>query len=142
MRLWSLHPKYLDRMGLLALWRESLLAKSVLVGKTQGYKNHPQLIRFKNADDPLDRINQYLTAVYDESLARGYNFDKNKIDWDFIPGSIIVNRGQIEFEVQHLLDKLKIRDIYGYDFLKNEINIETHPIFIMVEGDIEMWEKI
>jgi len=31
MRLWSIHPKYLDRQGLLAVWRESLLAQSVLI---------------------------------------------------------------------------------------------------------------
>ncbi|WP_368086417.1 pyrimidine dimer DNA glycosylase/endonuclease V [Nitrosomonas sp. Nm34] len=26
MRLWSIHPKYLDAKGLLALWREGLQA--------------------------------------------------------------------------------------------------------------------
>jgi len=30
MRLWTIHPKYLDRQGLLALWREALLAQKVL----------------------------------------------------------------------------------------------------------------
>ena len=29
MRLWSLHPRYLDRQGLTALWREGLLARAV-----------------------------------------------------------------------------------------------------------------
>jgi hypothetical protein len=33
MRIWSLHPKYLDSKGLVALWRESLLAKNVLRDK-------------------------------------------------------------------------------------------------------------
>lgn len=28
MRLWSLHPKHLDPQGLVALWREVLLARS------------------------------------------------------------------------------------------------------------------
>ncbi|HEU5178767.1 MAG TPA: pyrimidine dimer DNA glycosylase/endonuclease V, partial [Burkholderiales bacterium] len=32
MRLWSLHPKYLDARGLVALWREALLAQAVLRG--------------------------------------------------------------------------------------------------------------
>jgi len=43
MRIWSLHPKYLDSKGMVALWREALLAKQVLLNKTKGYKNHPQL---------------------------------------------------------------------------------------------------
>jgi len=46
MRIWSLHPKYLDTKGLVALWRDALLARHVLQGKTTGYKNHPQLNRF------------------------------------------------------------------------------------------------
>jgi hypothetical protein len=29
-RIWSLHPKYLDARGLVALWREGLLAQAVL----------------------------------------------------------------------------------------------------------------
>jgi Pyrimidine dimer DNA glycosylase (EC 3.2.2.17)/DNA-(apurinic or apyrimidinic site) lyase (EC 4.2.99.18) len=60
MRLWSLHPKYLDKLGLLGLWRESLLAQKVLLGKTKGYKNHPQLIRFKKTEDPILYIGTYL----------------------------------------------------------------------------------
>ena len=75
MRLWSLNPKYLDRQGLLAVWREGLLAKKVLTGKTKGYKNHPQLKRFKNSEYPVQVINQYLSAVYLESLTRGYHFN-------------------------------------------------------------------
>ena len=43
MRLWSIHPRYLDSMGLVALWREALLAQAVLRGETKGYKFHPQL---------------------------------------------------------------------------------------------------
>ncbi|MEN6399799.1 MAG: pyrimidine dimer DNA glycosylase/endonuclease V, partial [Rectinema sp.] len=29
MRLWTLHPQYLDQKGLTAAWREGLLAKKV-----------------------------------------------------------------------------------------------------------------
>ena len=36
MRLWSLHPRYLDAKGLVALWREGLLAQAVLKGQTKG----------------------------------------------------------------------------------------------------------
>ena len=79
MRIWSLHPKYLDAKGLVALWRETLLAKHVLEGKTKGYKNHPQLDRFKNTEKPLDSVNYYLDIVYREAAERGYHFNKEKI---------------------------------------------------------------
>lgn len=45
-RLWSLHPRYLDTAGLTAGWREALLAQKVLTGVTRGYRHHPQLERF------------------------------------------------------------------------------------------------
>jgi hypothetical protein len=80
MRLWSIHPKYLDAQGLVALWREGLLAKKVLEGKTKGYKNHPQLIRFMGSKYPLEQINIFLGEVYNESLKRGYKFDKAKFE--------------------------------------------------------------
>ena len=78
MRIWSLHPKYLDAKGLVALWREALLAQNVLLGKTRGYKNHPQLERFKLYDDSLLAMGFYLKVVYEEAKERGYNFDKHK----------------------------------------------------------------
>src|SRR4029079_12177411 len=106
MRLWSLHPKHLDAKGLVALWRETLLAKKVLEGKTKGYKNHPQLNRFKTLKRPLHSINYYLFIVLKEARARGYNFDATKIA-EFKRSKITVTSGQIEFETKHLLRKLK-----------------------------------
>jgi hypothetical protein len=92
MRIWSLHPQYLDTKGLVALWRETLLAKNVLAGNTKGYKNHPQLKRFKNTDNPLHAINQYLSIIYQEASSRGYTFTREKIDWDFKPTTLTVTR--------------------------------------------------
>lgn len=142
MRIWSLHPKYLDTKGLVALWREALLAKHVLEGRTKGYKNHPQLHRFRNAKYPLDLINQYLSVVYNEALNRNYNFDKRKIDWTFKKSKITVTVGQVNYEVKHLLCKLEIRDYEKYKELKSNSTIDNHPIFILVEGKIETWEVI
>jgi hypothetical protein len=140
MRIWSLHPKYLDKKGLLALWRESLLAKKVLKGKTKGYKNHPQLYRFKKAENPLHCINQYLTSIYEESVKRGYKFDRSKIGWNFTATTLTVTSGQLNFERNHLLKKLKIRDTKKYNKLIEETNFEPHPMFKPVNGDIEKWE--
>jgi hypothetical protein len=38
MQLWTLHPKHLDVRGLVALWREALLAQKILCGATRGYR--------------------------------------------------------------------------------------------------------
>ncbi|HMN05549.1 MAG TPA: pyrimidine dimer DNA glycosylase/endonuclease V [Flavobacteriales bacterium] len=142
MRIWSLHPKYLDAKGLVALWRETLLAKHVLEGRTKGYGHHPQLHRFKQADEPLDRINQYLATVHDESLARNYNFDPRKIDGGFDPAVMLVTRGQIQFETQHLLHKLMVRDKEKYKELIGLEVLEPNPMFEVIEGDVEAWEII
>lgn len=142
MRIWSLHPTYLDSKGLVALWRETLLAKNVLEGKTKGYKNHPQLNRFKDSISPLQTINYYLSNVYFEAQERGYNFTKEKIDWNFKPIELSVTSGQLQYEFTHLLNKLKVRDFDRFEKLQSESNYKTHPLFYVVEGAIEDWEII
>src|SRR5690606_40792731 len=125
MRIWSVHPKYLDTKGLVALWRETLLAQYVLDGRTKGYKNHPQLIRFKALEFPSEGINQYLTEVYLEAEKRGYKFDRNKINWEFTPVQIHVTKGQIIYEMEHLLKKLQVRDLKKYEEMNQLNTIET-----------------
>jgi hypothetical protein len=141
MRIWSLHPKYLDSRGLVALWRESLLAKKVLEGKTKGYKNHPQLERFKFQKEPVNSINQYLKEVFLEASQRKFNFDRGKIDWSLKAPMVNITKGQIDFELRHLMSKLKIRDKVRYTKIKSLQTIECHPLFKIIDGDIEKWEK-
>jgi len=143
MRLWSLSPKYLDRQGLLAVWREGLLAKKVLTGKTKGYKNHPQLDRFKKSGDALTYIDSYLFEIYQEAEKRGYRFAKEKIEnLKILNKKIKVNSGQVAYEFSHLLKKLKVRDIKRYRELKDIKEPAVSNLFKVVEGDIEDWEKI
>ncbi len=142
MRIWSLHPKYLDAKGIVALWRETLLAKNVLENKTKGYKNHPQLNRFKATERPLDAINQYLAEVYEEAVARNYNFNRDKIDWNFKPTIITVTNKQLDYEFQHLLNKLKTRDKEKYKTVANTDPIESAQIFKIIDGEIEEWEVV
>jgi hypothetical protein len=142
MRVWSLHPKYLDTKGLVALWRETLLAKHVLEGKTKGYKNHPQLNRFKKAKYPLDSINYYLSEIYVEALSRKFNFDKHKINWSFKKSRLPVTTGQVNYEVEHLLNKLEKRDSKKYKELKSKSKFDIHPIFKLADGEIEEWEIV
>ncbi|HHB79584.1 MAG TPA: hypothetical protein ENK85_10170 [Saprospiraceae bacterium] len=142
MRIWSLHPKYLDSKGLVALWRETLLAKKVLEDRTKGYKNHPQLIRFKNVHQPLSAINWYLKYVYDEAQIRGFHFDNSKFEVAHKIEKLSVTYGQMEFETQHLLTKLKNRDLKKYNQVIHFRSLEPHPLFFAKEGPIALWEKI
>jgi len=145
MRLWSIHPKYLDKAGLVALWREGLLAKKVLEGKTKGYKNHPQLQRFKEFKNPLLAINSYLYFVWLEAKKRGYNFRKKKISSKrIISGEIPVTKGQLKFEFSHLWKKLEKRDKIKLEEIKKEGEKvpQVNPVFYIIEGEIEKWEKI
>ena len=142
MRIWSVHPKYLDAKGLVALWRETLLAKNVLEGNTKGYKNHPQLNRFKAEENPLEAINQYLAEVWDEATRRGYNFDRNKIDFDFKKIKIEVTIGQMQYEFNHLLKKLEQRDPERYKQFEKLKMVDCAEIFDVKEGEIEKWEII
>jgi hypothetical protein len=141
MRIWSVHPKYLDTKGLVALWRETLLAKHVLEGNTKGYRNHPQLSRFRSAENPINSINLYLSIVYNEAIKREFNFDKNKISWNFYPVKINVTKEQMKFETTHLLNKLKIRDKKKYNELSETELLDPNPVFCLIDGEIEEWEK-
>lgn len=141
MRIWSLHPKYLDQKGLVALWREGLLAKKVLEGGTKGYRNHPQLIRFRELKDPVAGINYYLSHVVKESTSRGYSFDAGKLS----PCRAVkahVTDGQMVHELQHLREKLKLRDPKRKAALPKKEGVEPHPMFRIVPGGIESWEKV
>ena len=144
MRLWTINFKYLDAKGLVALWREALLAKNVLAGLTKGYKNHPQLDRFYAHKNALEAINAYLAEVYAQACARGYKFDAAKVgEFDErILVKIAVSSGQIEYEFAFLQKKLKSRDINAYERNLSVKNIEIASIFKEIEGGIEPWEKV
>lgn len=142
MRIWSINPAYLDAKGLVALWRETLLAQNVLLGKTKGYKNHPQLIRFKNTNNPQGAIATYLRAVADEADKRGYNFNRNKIINKRLQSKIKVTTGQVAYEKSHLLNKLKKRDPALHKQLKDIKIIRVHPMFSKISGKVEHWEIV
>jgi hypothetical protein len=141
-RLWCIHPCYLDGRGLVALWREGLLARKVLLGMTRGYRNHPQLSRFKSSADPINAIDNYLRSVYEEGVARGYHFDAAKIGISTQCPSIPVTNGQLAYEMGHLMKKLKSRDKARYQILLAVKKPEPHPLFRVVRGDIEHWERL
>lgn len=141
MRLWSLHPKYLDPQGLVALWREALLAKAVLGGKTRGYTRHPQLERFKAHAQPRYAINAYLAAVCDEAARRGYAFDRSKVGPTRAVGPIAVGSDQLGLEWQHLLGKLAVRSPEVLDRWGGIARPACHPLFRRRPGPVAAWER-
>lgn len=141
MRLWSFHPKYLDPQGLVALWREALLAQAVLQGETRGYRNHPQLDRFKSHSAPLTAMSLYLKAIHVEAEARSYSFDKTKIRPTRNRTTLTVTCGQLEYEWAHLLTKLKARSPALYQKWLGVEMPEIHPLFRVRVGEVESWER-
>jgi hypothetical protein len=141
-RLWSLHPKYLDSRGLVALWREALLAQAVLRGRTKGYTRHPQLDRFRRARAPVASIAAYLRVVRVEAVRRGYAFDAGRIARSRSNECRKVTRAQIDWERRHLLAKLRRRDPARAATLARVRRPRAHPLFRVVPGDVENWERI
>jgi len=141
LRLWSLHPSYLDQKALVAVWREGLLARAVLRGKTRGYMNHPQLARFRSHPAPISAINHYLLHVYDEAVARGFAFNRSKIGPIRNRSKIAVTTGQLRFELIHLRRKIRKRAPTDLGRLPTQATLAAHPIFLVTEGQVEVWEK-
>ncbi len=142
MRLWTLHPKYLDSRGLVALWREALLTQAVLGGKTSGYTHHPQLIRFCEHASPLELIGFYLHAIYEESIKRDYRFDERKIQSVGYVNCVAATDGQLDYEWDHLKAKLHIRSPAWLASLKPVSRPQAHPLFKIVSGSVADWEII
>jgi hypothetical protein len=142
MRLWTLHPQYLDAQGLVALWREALLAQAVLRGATKGYKNHPQLVRFRATHDPCAAICSYLDGIFLEAKHRGYSFDFSKIPTLRLSGLMNETRGQLLYEWRHLQRKLKGRALDRYTKGRSLKVPLPHPLFQIVAGDVQSWERV
>jgi hypothetical protein len=140
MRLWTVHPKYLDAKGLVALWREALLAQKVLRGKTKGYRRHPQLVRFQAHAKPIAAVAAFLKAVHEEATRRGYTFDGSKIGQ--CRDTIVLEEtdGQLLYEWEHLCRKLKTRAPHVPAAHKEISSPEPHPIFRLVRGEVRDWE--
>lgn len=141
MRLWTLHPKYLDPKGLVALWREGLLARAVLNNQTKGYKQHPQLERFRAHPDPLAAIDMYLVGVLAEATSRGYRFDVSKIRSTMEAAPIAATTGQLNCEWAHLMEKLALRSPELHDKWLGTDTPECHPLFALSPGPVAHGER-
>jgi hypothetical protein len=141
MRLWTLHPRYLDPKGLVAAWREALLAQKVLAGETKAYRHHPQLVRFQAQADPLAAIGAFLAGLAGEAQNRGYQFNAAKILQPKFRGKIAETNGQLLYEWRHLRAKLRARAPQLAREFRSITSPEPHPLFRIVPGDVRDWEK-
>lgn len=141
MRLWTLHPRYLDAQGLVACWREALLAQKVLSGATRGYRNHPQLHRFRSAPDPMLAIAAFLHGIAAEAGQRGYKFDAGKIARPAGAPKMRETRGQLLYEWAHLRRKLRARSPALARQWREIDQPQPHPLFRVVAGEVREWEK-
>ena len=142
MRLWSLHPQYLDATGLVALWREGLLAQAVLRGRTRGYRHHPQLMRFREVRSPVGSIADYLRAIAREAGARDYQFARDKISRLRGGQRLVVTRGQLEYEWEHLMRKLRERSPRDHRRVRVVARPVPHPLVSVVRGPVAEWERV
>lgn len=141
MRLWTLHPRYLDARGLVALWREALLAQKVLAGSTTGYRSHPQLHRFRAHPDPSAAVAAYLHGVADEAERRGYRFDRSRVHAPAGPVTLECTSGQLRYEWEHLRAKLRAR-APAVAALHAGVELPApHPLFRIVPGPVAAWER-
>ena len=141
MRLWSLHPRYLDPQGLVALWREALLARAVLRGQTRGYRHHPQLDRFRSQASPLAAISSYLHSIHAEAVSRSYSFDRSKVGRARTQVTIPVSTGQLAYEWQHLMKKLSVRNRPLRARWRRTRRADCHPLFRRIRGPVADWER-
>lgn len=111
MRLWSLHPEYLDSRGLVALWREGFLALEVLKGKTKGYRSHPQLSRFRGEENPVETPECNLWFVFLEAERRESHFSPAKIE-----------------------TRTRCRDPFRYEMIEGVDLPRTHSLFESVSA--------
>ncbi|MDR7233908.1 pyrimidine dimer DNA glycosylase/endonuclease V [Agrococcus sp. BE272] len=138
MRLWSLHPGLLDRQGLIACWREALLAQAVLAGRTSGYTRHPQLQRFQEQPDPVASIGAYLSGIAAVAEVRGYRFDRSRIDAPGPAQRMTVSDGQLAFEWRHLRAKMAARSPERLRLARHPV---PHPLFEVERGPVAEWER-
>jgi hypothetical protein len=141
MRLWTVHPRYLDSKGLVGAWREALLAQKVLAGETRGYWHHPQLARFRAQRGPLGAIGAFLVAIASEAQNRGYHYDAAKISSRRGSGKIPETSGQLLYEWQHLKTKLLLRAPQLARPWRGTKTPKPHPLFRIVPGGVRVWEK-
>jgi hypothetical protein len=144
-RLWSIHPKYLDAKGLVACWKEALEAQDYIWGDRKGgrHENHPALNRFHWHQNPKHAISGYLAAILEEAAERGFNYNASLIRYPLGRCQrIYVSTAQLSFERQHLKKKLEERNqTEKLNQLLHKGLPAQHPLFLRLYEPVSFpWE--
>jgi len=144
MRLWSFHPMYLDKIGYARVINEAVAGYHAYMKTGKGYpaawEKHSQLARFKA--HPSDFLRDYIKFLID--YKRYIQLKEIDFPGSFLPdlnSCMTVTEGQLDYEWKRYLSKLKIRNFVKYSELKY-IQPKPHPLFTVIKGDVEHWEKI
>ena len=81
----------------------------------------------------------YKRQVQTEAATREYRFDASKILSERSAEPIPVTRGQLDYEWQHLLAKLRLRDPSMLQQFVDLSQPEAHPLFKCVPGLVAEW---
>ena len=145
MRIWSLHPQYLDQKGLGGQWEEGIIAQNTLFFQEGKYLNYPVLHRVKAHQEPVAWIGMYLNEILKEAnVNRGYNYNDQLIKQLKPTLPMPVTRGQLYYEWTLLQGRLQKRDPVKMS-LNDGVdinNIKANPMFYVIDGDIEDWERV
>lgn len=132
MRLWSIHPKYLDKHALIALWREGLLAQKALSGKGLVDEANVQLVRFKKSANPVRAIGSYLSFVASEGAKQGCKLNHERIlQPNFEAKFMTTDVAQMELEVEQLKARMKTRNKDKFKLLTDVHKFEANPVFTL-----------
>jgi hypothetical protein len=155
MRIWTVHPMYLDKQGMATAWREGVLGISVF-GTSKMYSSHPQLKRFTSKA----QIAEYLLEILEESKNRDYTFNAGQVFDKLLPEDyaayhnsklefdpVVVSYGQLMYEFRHLQNILKERDIVQYRANEKQVcddmsEVVENPSFHIDSGTLSVaaWE--
>lgn len=121
------------------------------------YYNHPQLDRFKTKDGVIIKSGTRYLSTY---LGYILNYANNKRKCNYNNSSIslipfdinqmeklTITKGQLKYEYDYLQSKLlksnikKCRENNELLIYNSGLQIEPHPIFTVIDGGIEPWEK-
>lgn len=145
MRIWSLHPKYLDKKELIDSWNDGLRTIGILTRNHQGSIFRPELSRFRSQSEPIIAVEKYLLSIANEAKRRGYMVDIRKLPSIpvVVSHKIPVSSGQIEYEWRQLMHVLAGRSPGFLRRIEYSPSHDINPIFYKRPGhDIETWEKL
>lgn len=108
--------------------------------QTRGYRQHPQLARFRGHAAPELAIDAHLAAVREEASERGYAFDRSKLGAIQAVAGIEATSGQLACEWEHLLRKLVVRHAALAGRRRDEAPA-CLPLFVIAPGPIAAWER-